>query len=154
MKRIYYSIKQFFRNIKNIIRWIPVLWSDRDWDHGFIYILLHKKLEHMEEFFRSDKSYTSDATEVAEEIKAAKELAYRLFKNNYLNEALIDFENKYGENAIFTVANFEDGKLTWTVDDEKMEMFRKACRDSDINYETDKEKLFDLMKEKVNGWWD
>ena len=34
------------KKIKNIIRWIPVLWKDRDWDDWYIYKILQKKIEY------------------------------------------------------------------------------------------------------------
>jgi hypothetical protein len=35
-----YKIKQFFRNIHNLIRWFPIIWKDRDWDDHFIFEIL------------------------------------------------------------------------------------------------------------------
>ena len=37
-----HDIKQ---GIKNIIKWFPIIWNDRDWDHNYIYTILKSKLE-------------------------------------------------------------------------------------------------------------
>ena len=41
-KHLHKDIKQGF---KNLWKWLPVIWKDRDWDTHFIYELLKKKLE-------------------------------------------------------------------------------------------------------------
>ena len=33
------------RGVKNLIRWFPTIWKDRDYDHSYIYEVLRVKLE-------------------------------------------------------------------------------------------------------------
>ena len=40
-----YIHKDFVYGVKNLWKWFPTIWKDRDWDHDFIYNLLAKKLE-------------------------------------------------------------------------------------------------------------
>ena len=40
-----YMHKDFVQGVKNLWKWFPTIWKDRDWDHDFIYKLLAKKLE-------------------------------------------------------------------------------------------------------------
>ena len=41
LERFLFNLKDFPKNLKyyfkNIIKWSPILWKDRDWDHYFIY---------------------------------------------------------------------------------------------------------------------
>ena len=41
LERFLLNLKDFPKNLKyyfkNIIKWSPILWKDRDWDHYFIY---------------------------------------------------------------------------------------------------------------------
>lgn len=39
-----YIHKTFFRGIKNLIKWFPVIWKDRDWDDHYIFEVLKFKL--------------------------------------------------------------------------------------------------------------
>ena len=52
----YYQIKSFIRGIipgiENVIMWLPVIWRDRWWDYSFLFSILKRKLEFMEEGFR------------------------------------------------------------------------------------------------------
>ena len=44
-KHVHYKVRYFCYSIHNIIRWIPTLWKDRDWDDAFILLILQKKIE-------------------------------------------------------------------------------------------------------------
>ena len=39
-----YYHKDFARGVKNLIRWFPVIWKDRDWDDHYIWEIWKKKL--------------------------------------------------------------------------------------------------------------
>ena len=43
---VHWRIKYFIDGVSNIIRWIPTLYHDRDWDEYFILRMLQKKIEH------------------------------------------------------------------------------------------------------------
>lgn len=40
-----YMHREFVQGVKNLWKWFPIIWKDRDWDHDFIYTLIAKKLE-------------------------------------------------------------------------------------------------------------
>jgi hypothetical protein len=54
MKKIWIDIRWFFirlsMSIKNVIRWLPVIWEDKDWDYSFIYKILQFKLKNQAEY--------------------------------------------------------------------------------------------------------
>jgi len=41
-----YMHKEFACGIKNLWRWFPTVWKDRDWDHSYVYEIIRVKLEH------------------------------------------------------------------------------------------------------------
>jgi hypothetical protein len=45
-----YKIKQFFRRIRNLYRWFPVIWKDQDWDDYYIFEILKFKLKNQAEY--------------------------------------------------------------------------------------------------------
>ena len=45
-----YMHREFVQGVKNLWKWFPTIWKDRDWDHDFIYNLLAKKLEFQAEY--------------------------------------------------------------------------------------------------------
>ena len=54
MNSIINKLTYFFLNIKNIIRWIPTLWKDREWDHSFMLEIEQKKLKNMIKWYEQN----------------------------------------------------------------------------------------------------
>jgi len=45
-----YIHRDFAKGVKNLVRWFPTIWRDRDWDDHFIWVLLEKKLIHQSNY--------------------------------------------------------------------------------------------------------
>jgi len=43
--KLHWRIRYVITGIKNIIRWMPTIYHDRDWDQWHIYNVLQKKIE-------------------------------------------------------------------------------------------------------------
>jgi hypothetical protein len=43
--KLHWRIRYFLEGVKNIIRWIPTIYHDRDWDGNYILKILQKKIE-------------------------------------------------------------------------------------------------------------
>ena len=146
------------RGIINIIKWFPVIWNDEDYDFQTIYTLLYHKLNHMEQYYESDKTYSANADKTAYEIMIAKNLAKRLAKENYLNNALIEHEQKYPDylEKSFHTEKIE-GKDLYRIMDlnskEEKKSFERCSQLSDYLEQQDREYLFDYLKKKIRNWW-
>ena len=53
-----YMHKDFAHGVKNLWKWFPTIWKDRDWDHDFIFSLLAKKLEFQAKYIGDRNFYT------------------------------------------------------------------------------------------------
>jgi len=49
-ENIGYRFKYVYNSIKNIIRWFPIIWKDRDYDDWYIYTILETKLKHQAKY--------------------------------------------------------------------------------------------------------
>jgi hypothetical protein len=86
-------------SIQNVIKWFPVIWHDRDWDHSYFYNILHFKLRNMEEYFNSEYVWGANALKDAKRIKTARILVKRLLEDNYWENAKEDLHHSiYMEN--------------------------------------------------------
>ena len=70
--------------IENLITWFPVIWKDRWWDHSFLYSILRKKLELMEEGFRNH-AWSANAEKDAKNMKKCILLLDRLINDDYID---------------------------------------------------------------------
>lgn len=89
--------KDFWRyevpqGIRNIIKWAPVIWKDRDYDHTYIYHLLAFKFSEMAEVHEK-YGIKVDSKHCAEQLRYAADLAQRLGDEKWL----FDFDEKHQE---------------------------------------------------------
>jgi len=76
---IIYDIPQGFGNL---IKWFPVIWRDRDWDHHFLFEVLRFKLENMEWVF-SKYGCGIGSERDAKRMRICIELIKRIQEDNY-----------------------------------------------------------------------
>lgn len=58
------DMKYFIEGIKNIIKWIPIIYHDRDYDHAYVEYILYFKLKNMyNRFSDPTKTYVDWTTE-------------------------------------------------------------------------------------------
>ena len=79
-------MRDFINRIKNILRWIPVLYRDRDWDHHFIYEILKFKLKNQAEHL---KNGYSDFDREYERLQTIIKLMDRV-QNEYYIDTFLD----------------------------------------------------------------
>jgi len=170
---ITYPFRDFYRRVKNVLRWLPTIWNDRDWDDSYITEILIRKLEFTRDFYLSDKPYSSEAKRTADEIQEA---ITRLHQTKdswefYEDPALEQLEQKWGR----TTSKFipyeyaEDGSvLTYqmeTVYDtekvytpEQKEQYSKECRETfkqvRKQHMKDKVKAYEYIAKNIEKWWD
>ncbi len=89
-RKLNWRIRYFFTGIKNIIRWIPTLYHDRDWDSNYIFTILQKKIEHQ----RKEITYSNRYNGVEREnrdMTIVLNLIERV-KQEYYNIEYLDYE--------------------------------------------------------------
>ena len=121
MYRIKFKIKQ----LRKLIRWIPIIWKDRDWDYYFVYEILKQKLIDTEKYIRKDglhvfNEHDADSIKTAIEMIEKVQTEYHLDK--YLSEA-----------------------TEWT-----KEGMDKAAKDHDKA----RRELFKHLNNNIEKWWD
>ena len=47
---VHWRIKYFIDGVRNIVRWVPVLYKDKDWDDYYITKMLQKKIENQRKY--------------------------------------------------------------------------------------------------------
>ena len=86
-------IKSFISGVKNIWYYLPIIWSDKDYDYTYILILLHKKLKKHEHWLVFSK-YCWDYVGRERDAKALHVcilLLERLIKDDYLKMLKINW---------------------------------------------------------------
>ena len=69
--------------LKNLFRWIPIIWKDKDWDHCYIYEILKFKLKNQAEHLNS--SELSDFDREYERLQTIIKLMDRVQNEYYID---------------------------------------------------------------------
>lgn len=153
---LYYDLKY---GIKNLIRWFHVIWNDRDWDFVFMFALLEKKFQLMEESFEEGGKFVVGCDKQIKRFKICKEICRRLKDDWWYHENTfmfhdkkwgdIDFILKDGDNFSITRKNIkskEDDEL------ERKESLRLHKIENDRK-DADMEILQMYIKKYWKTWW-
>ena len=170
-RTIVFRLKDFYRRVKNVLRWLPTIWKDRDWDHSYITEMLIKKLEFTRDFYLSDRAYSAEAANVAKQIQEAIDRLHmtRDSWEFYEDPAIEQLERKWGKTTFNSIPfqYAEDGSvLTYelksktekvvTDEDEKQykKEFRTSLNDARKKYTEDKIAAYEFIARNVDSWWD
>jgi hypothetical protein len=82
--------REFARGVKNLWRWAPTIWQDRDWDQVYIYTLLAKKLEFQAKYI-GDRGFHTEAKRDAERMQLVVKLI-KLQTEEFYHMEYMDYE--------------------------------------------------------------
>ena len=55
---IRFYLRNFISGIKNLIRWFPIIWKDRDWDDRFIWQIMIQKIKFQAQYIGKRDRHT------------------------------------------------------------------------------------------------
>ena len=171
LNNITYPFRDFYRRVKNILRWLPTIWKDRDWDNSYITEILIKKLELTRDFYLSDKAHSVEAGNIAREIQDAIERLHMTRDSWEFHEApaMEELEQKWGLTAFSfepyecnengEVITYEMKSKTEKVNTEEEEEqyrieFGKALDTARKQYRKDKKDAYKFIAKNIDKWWD
>jgi hypothetical protein len=163
-----YRIKQFFRRIYNLYRWVPIIWKDQDWDHYYIFEVLKFKLKNQAEYISKRGNHLS-AKRDAEIMMLCVRLIEKVQDEYYGCE----YQDYHKLNIRFIDSKSHPGMYeveTETISECYNEYFKKYPRiykqvKTEDNHKTafyigrENEKrahklLFKILEENIQRWWD
>lgn len=139
--RFFYRLRHFLEVLRD---YLPILWNDFDWDWGFLFRLVEKKLERMEKHFREDKICLSSNKD-ARNMRICKNLLRRLREEEYIQEEVhkIFSEHRKHEhkNHLKTLSKKDNDELKVLL--QREEYLRKQ----------DIELFCAILKKHYRSWW-
>jgi hypothetical protein len=163
-----YKVKQFFRNIHNLIRWFPIIWKDRDWDDHFIFEILKFKLKNQAEYINKRGIHLSakrDAEKMMLCVRLIEKIQDEYYGIEYFDYhkselKFIDSESHPGLYEIeeeYISEHFDDyfKKYPRIYNQVKTEDRHKtAFNIARINEERAHKLLFKILEQNIRRWWD
>lgn len=142
-------IYRCYSQTRSIIRWLPILWKDRNWDHWYILEILKHKIRFQREHITKENRHAS-AHRDGRNMRIAEALIDRIQKCEYVNK---DWEE-----------HFKQYPSRWACKDIEKELNRpnKPGEREDILRIGEREKymknqdydyLFKHLKKHMESWW-
>ena len=175
-----WRISNFISKVKNIVRWFPIIWKDRDYDDSYIMEILKFKLSNQANYISKKDGHTR-AQYDAQKMKLCVRLIEK-FQEEYYNLEYFDYFNM---EVSFTecVDRPDCSEMNTTVTSERFDEYIKKypsvhrrvlkgegwldiskCEDDDIkyriarniagiNHQRGKQLLFKLLETHIESWW-
>lgn len=168
-----YWFKRKYWQIKNVFRWLPIIWKQYDFDYMYSIDVFKFQLQKQAEFLESNKARTVSAKDRAKRIRTVIKLMDKVYDEEYAMEYMDKLKELYGEDVLKssfietdnTTFNDFSGKTeklyimrykyeTWDNADEigrvKDELFEES-----YNKQIKAHRILWAMIEKdIQGWWD
>jgi hypothetical protein len=179
-KNLGWRIKQFWVSVKNLWRWLPVIWKDRDWDNHYIWEILKTKLKYQSEYIGSRDIHVGakyDAErmmwcvrlieKIQDEYYAGEYMDYHESRYNWLDieddsehkqleieevsENYDEYFAKHKAAVRKVLANKEHQIFVLNDDNYKQRLAMNVGR---YNEKRAQDLLFKLLNRDIRGWWD
>lgn len=175
-----YMHKEFARGVKNLWRWFPTIWKDRDWDDSYIFEIIRVKLEHQANYIGGRGIHVS-ANRDAEKMRLVAKLI-QLQKDDFYSMEYMDYHNTEYDfvptDETEKWFRMEDTLISENFDDffKKYPRQYKKVLSGELNLygkevdETDKQRIameiahenqercrkliFKIMSDEILHWWD
>lgn len=180
-RNIGWKIVDIYRSIKNIIRWFPIIWKDRDWDGSYIYTILQTKLKFQSKYIGNRNFHTSAKRDfeimnlcvnLIEKINIEyygmeymdySQTEYKFidsdkpgFKEMVINDISENFDEYFKKYPLIhrKVLNGEGVFPIIDPDTNEVNKRRIAMNIANINESRVRKLLFKILKEHIDGWWE
>jgi hypothetical protein len=174
-----YYHKDFINGVKNLIRWFPIIWKDRDWDDSFIFNLLSQKLKNQATYIgkrdyhtlaKRDAEIMMTCVRLVEKVKmedygleymdyqetdwefidCADKPGYSELKFNEVSENLDEYFKKYPR-QYKKVLKGEINRFKRDGDKDKKLIAMEIAHE---NHERARKLLFNILERNIERWWD
>jgi hypothetical protein len=176
--RYYHS--DFIQGVKNLWKWFPTIWRDRDWDHGFIYEIIKVKLKNQSDYIGSRNTFISSKRN-SELMKLTTRLIQRC-QDDFYELELMDYQeiklkfvptdetekwfrmedtivserfDEYFKKYPLQYKRVLSGEINrFDRDGEEKEKNLIGMEIAHENQERCRKLLFKIMERHIDGWWD
>ena len=156
-------LNSFKAGIRNLFKWFPIIWEDRDYDYCFLLEIIKFKISNMEQYFRKHGHHVH-ADRDANNMSKCGEVLYRIIEDNYGTELLKEHDKKWGKISTKFVESNKGGLTKFSIkrsnvktkQDEQQERleFKNCLKEESRLIKRDIDYIFDMLKKHIEEWWD
>lgn len=161
------TINRFFRNIrtgiKNIVRWFPIIWTDRQWDFVYFLKIIKFKLEQMIRFYETE-AHQIKAEKHVDKMKTCINIIDRIIDDNYHDVVFKNYYEKWGQPEIKFIKDeginrnrvevIHSKVITAQDKIKSLGEYRKLIDKEEYMVKQDIALLFRIFTKHLRSWWD
>jgi len=158
------KVKRFFKNIKKVIDFLPIIWKHEDYDYRFSIELFKYSLQRQADFFENGETFSAYPKQTASRIRTAIALMEKVYDEEYVTQYFDTIENLYGETK-YEFVPIEDGeyfslKITnaGAVDEEHQKQIDEVKREMMLECRNKQERAHKLLwlfiAHNIRNFWD
>ena len=159
-----FVVKRFFRRVKRVIDFLPMIWKGYDFDYRYAVELFQYQLERTADFMESDRALTMDAEIRAKRIRTAVKLLQKIYDEEYACEYQDKLKELYGENVLdWSFEDTGEGDDSsylryryeqWDNAEEVQKMMNKLFLESQAKQKRAEELVWKFISHNIRYWWD
>ena len=161
-----YFFKRKYRQIKNVIKWLPVIWKQYDFDYHYSLEVFKFQLLKQADFMESDKSYGVNSYIDAQKIRMVVRLMEKVYNEDYACEYQDKIKQKYGEDVLdfhlieddnqrrLLYYKYEYDEKYQEQSDQIRDDYNKLFKQSQYKQERAHKLLWKLIEFYIRRWWD
>ena len=171
--------RRFVRRIKNLFRWLPVIWKDEQWDYYYIFEILKFKLKNQAEYIgnkdrhtraKRDAEVMMTCVRLLEKVKTEEygiehfdyeksdwdfvpcedHPGYSTLEVNRISENFDDYFKKYPR-QYKRVMNGEINRFSRDTTKDKHTIAMEIAHE---NHERARKLVFKMLEQNIEKWWD
>lgn len=174
-----YYHKDFVQGVKNLLKWFPTIWKDRDWDDSFIFDIIIQKLKNQSDYIgkkdrhisaKRDAEVMMTCSRLLEKVKSedysVEYLGYEKTEWNFtpcednpeysklefdlISENFDDYFKKYPR-QYKRVLNGEINRFNRRETKDKQDIAMEIAHE---NHKRAKKLVFKMLEQNIEKWWD
>lgn len=161
------TVKRFFRKVKRVIDFLPIIWKGYDFDYHYAIELFKYQLERTANYLEGNSAVSVESKINAQRIRTVLRLMDKVYRDEYQMQYIEDIQKMYGEET-FTWIPVEDEKCkdcyTYKIThanavDEEHQKEILRVREHMAKFYAEKQKrahklLWDMIEHRIQWWWD
>ena len=156
-----YFIKRKYKQIVNIIKWIPILWNQFDFDYSYSINVFKYQLQKQSDFLNSKNAHTVNAKHNAQRINMVIKLMDKVYNEDYGCEYQKKLRELYGDDILdidissdrylkYKYEILNDKKLINEINIVRKKLFEESQQKQKRAHKL----LWDLIEHNIQHWWD
>ena len=158
-----YWIKRKFWQIKNLIKWFPIIWNQYDFDNSYAIEVFMFQLNKIANFLDSDGAYSVAAKANASSIRRVIKLMKDVDDEKFLMEYQKKFKKLYGkvgfnwdetDNPSLKELKWEFPVVEGMTEEQLNNIYTEMLKESHAKQEKAHKLVWKLISNHIRGWWD